>query len=61
MKIEKAPKPPIEIPPPIITPETPTPLDPEVPFVPDEDPDVIPEEDPLVKPPNEIPLPDESP
>jgi hypothetical protein len=54
-------KPPTEIPPPIITPENPTPLDPEVPLVPEEDPDIIPEEDPFVTPPFEIPAPGEGP
>ena len=61
MKKNHAPKPPIEIPPPIVTPENPMPLDPKVPLVPEEDPDVIPEEDPFVTPPFEIPEPGEGP
>ena len=61
MKKNHATKPPIEIPPLIITPENPMPLDPEVPLVPEEDPDVIPEEDPFVTPPFEIPDPGEGP
>jgi hypothetical protein len=61
MKKARAPKPPVEIPPPSITPEIPIPLDPEEPLIPEEDPDVIPEEDPFVTPPYEIPEPGEGP
>ena len=61
MKKNHITKPSIEIPPPIITPENPTPIDPEVPLVPEEDPVIIPEEDPFVTPPFEIPAPGEGP